>query len=114
MITDSERLNARIACNIQNDEEYLAGWAERLKNDPVYALQWADSTYKAAARLAVSKWVLMLLKDVSMADVRKALSDQVLQSARNPAFSTSPSSNVMDACLLEARSMMYDSLERWS
>lgn len=73
-----------------------------LSKDPSYALSWGLGAFQSAARLKVAKMLVYAFTEredettCTIAQARETLMDRVMNKARYPAQSTSPTSNLME------------------
>lgn len=94
----------------------LAKFSKSFGDDPCHALKWSLSAFEAAAKLEVAKsliWSFTPRVDwapVTVAQATKQIENQLLNAARYPAWSTSPTSNLIDQCRLAALTEALDQL----
>ena len=83
-----------------------------LDKDPAYALSWGNSAFQAAARLKIANMLVQAFKEeCSIEDARATITDRIMNKARYPAQSTSPTSNLMEQYELAAYSEALDELQ---
>lgn len=77
-------------------------FAESFAKDPAYALSWGNDVFKNAARLKVAKMLVYAFTEregdtvCTVDQARETCLDRVMNKARYPAQSTSPTSNLME------------------
>ena len=72
-------------------------FAESFAKDPAYALSWGNDVFKNAARLKVAKMLVEAFAgDCTVDQARESCLDRVMNKARYPAQSTSPTSNLIE------------------
>ena len=75
---------------------------EELDKDPAYALNWGLTAFQSAARLKVASMLVYAFTPregtsaSTIQEAREFLMDRVMNKARYPAQSTSPTSNLME------------------
>jgi hypothetical protein len=97
-------------------EAELKKFATTLSEHPVYALEWAESAFTAAATLqmalAAVKWLgSEEVKDETVDELREYLQKEALRKTKNPKRSTSVMSNSMDRELASVMVKMAEYLE---
>lgn len=82
----------------KTNQAVLDKFAKDFAYDPTYALSWSNSVFQAAARVKVAKELATAFEnpDVDVVRARAYLTDRVLNRARYPAQSTSPTANLME------------------
>jgi hypothetical protein len=77
-------------------------FATEFAKDPAYALSWGNDVFKNAARLKVAGMLVYAFTEregevvCSVDAARETCMDRVMNKARYPAQSTSPTSNLME------------------
>lgn len=88
-------------------------------NDPVSALHWSDSVFRAAARAQIVSDVNRRIEgmvahgnslDEAYSKLREAFTKDVVHSVGNTGCSTSPTANLMDKHLLAAKADVLELL----
>lgn len=111
MKTETNRAIAAITRTGNAANATLDRWKEKLAADPANAFEWADAAFRAAAtRRVVERLLALLGHGVTIADVVKELEAAVLSGARFPERSTSPSSNEMGRCVLQAQAELLNEI----
>jgi hypothetical protein len=83
-----------------------------LDKDPAYALSWGNDVFKNAARLKVAGMLVNAFSDTcTVEQARETLLDRVMNKARYPAQSTSPTSNLMEQYEAAAYAEALDELK---
>ena len=87
-------------------------FAHEFAKNPSYALRWGNDVFKNAARLKIAQQMVYMFTEregdtvLTLEQARKILMESVMNKARWPAQSTSPTSNLMEqfeaAALAEA------------
>jgi len=81
-------------------------WAEDVKKDPFYKLDWSTGTFKTAAKLQVYRHIRRWLENhetqEGWAEIEGEISDRALSGASSPRQSTSTPSNYAHLCETEA------------
>ena len=81
----------------------LSRFKEELETDPAHALDWGQPTFLSAAKLKVQGYVQHALGNgATVEQVRDMAQEHVRKGSRYPTTSTSPVSNYMGQCLLQA------------
>ena len=107
MIT--KNLEMRIAEAQGTLDKFTANFA----TNPAQAFQWSDSAFNAAARLEITKRVLVWLQEgADLAQVIQELNRQVRFNSRNPSHSTSTPHNLIEQCKLAATADLVELLEQ--
>jgi hypothetical protein len=85
---------------IATSQATLDEWRAKLDKDPLYAFEWADRAFEAAAQFSVATRVRTMLTTMTettfgeaFENVIEMLRDETLRGAKYPQRSTSPSSN---------------------
>lgn len=100
MVEDGEEALTKFAAKI-------AAAVEKKDSDPLYDLEWADSSFDAAGKLCVARAVRYWLKEgESYEKIFERLTEKVLQGAEYPSRSTSQSHNLAAASKLAAWAYM--------
>ena len=74
----------------------LDAFAIKFTKDPSHTLTWSDSTFQDAARYSVFSTIAESpICGYEVQDAKNVLSQQIVGLSRNPAQSTSPTSNLM-------------------
>lgn len=88
-------ITRRCASTIETSQHTLAKFTDSLATDPLYAMQWSDSAFTAAADLHVAQRILAFIeKGMAAEDIELELIERVTRMATSPSQSTSPSANV--------------------
>jgi hypothetical protein len=88
-----------------------------LNKDPAYALSWGLSTFQNAARLKVASMLVYSFTEregetvCTLEEARETLLTRVMNKARYPAQSTSPTSNLMEQYEAAAYAEALDELK---
>lgn len=95
-------------------------WSKKFAENHSYALSWSSDVFASAAKVDVSKQVLLFLDeniDKSLTEVvttlRQHAHDKAWRAARYPARSTSPTSNLMEQCEAAAWAEFHEELKYW-
>ncbi len=117
--TPNELTTIMLKNMVAAEAEILGKFQGALGNDPVYALQWAESAYRAAGRQKIAQTVLnqaeMLVAEgksleVAYTLIAAGLTREVVSEARSPARSSSQSANLMENYLKAAKADVLDLL----
>ena len=109
-----KQLRDRLEQMLASSKEGLEEFKEKLDQDPTYAMQWADKVFTYAAQHKVAADLLHGLKANTVGEAeflkraQEYLTREVLQAARCPGRSTSPSSNHMDEELAAAKARLLE------
>lgn len=116
----SEIIKGRLLLDKAHAEKKLEEWAEKLKMNPVYALEWADASFDHAATLELSTKVLHHLEyhaehsalDAEIVEkIREGIQQDLIFRARsNTNRSTGQGQNLMDAARVTALANLYEFL----
>ena len=88
-----------------------------LDKDPAYALSWGLNVFQNAARLKVAKMLVYAFTEregetvCTLEEARETLLTRVMNKARYPAQSTSPTSNLMEQYEAAAYAEALDELK---
>jgi hypothetical protein len=88
-----------------------------LDKDPAYALSWGNGVFQSAARLKVANMLVYAFTErpneitCTLEQARETLLDRVMNKARYPAQSTSPTSNLMEQYEAAAYAEALDELK---
>ena len=88
-----------------------------LNKDPAYALSWGLNVFQNAARLKVAKMLVYAFTEregetvCTLEEARETLLTRVMNKARYPAQSTSPTSNLMEQYEAAAYAEALDELK---
>jgi hypothetical protein len=88
-----------------------------LDKDPAYALSWGLGAFQSAARLKIANMLVYAFTPregetvCTIAQARDTLMDRVMNKARYPAQSTSPTSNLMEQYEAAAYAEALDELK---
>jgi hypothetical protein len=88
-----------------------------LDKDPAYALSWGNSVFQSAARLKVATMLVYAFTEregetmCTLDQARDTCLDRVMNKARYPAQSTSPTSNLMEQYEAAAYAEALDELK---
>jgi len=109
------KLTKRLNENLIYAREQLAKFAEQLSSDPVYAFTWADKHFRYAAHVKVCSDLLENIEAGSTLDqITTFLGREVLRRAKNPARSTSVSSNMMETELMHVYAEILEYIDERS
>jgi hypothetical protein len=92
-------------------------FAKSFAEDPGYALSWGNGVFQSAARLKVAKMLVYAFTEregettCTVEQARDTLLDRVMNKARYPAQSTSPTSNLMEQYEAAAYAEALDELK---
>lgn len=92
-------------------------FAEGFAKDPAYALSWSNSVFQNAARLSVARSLVYAFTPregettCTVQQARDTCRDRIMNKARYPAQSTSPTSNLMEQFEAAAYAEALDYLE---
>lgn len=93
----------RMKNQLQSAEGVLADFAEKLAEDPSYALSWGMRSFEAAAERYVSLLVKSyVVSGATYDDLKSMATKEALRGARFPERSTSVTSNLMAQCTTAA------------
>lgn len=82
------------------EADRLKKFAESMEKNPVYALSWSKDVFAASAKGAVARELMnAFAAGATYEEWKEEARRNALRMARNPAMSTSPTSNLMDAYL---------------
>ena len=110
----------RLISDIESLEDQIKEFADKLVEEPWYALEWAGDTYRRAASLRVKKSVLALLQKQGTSDaevwayILETAKEQAFRGALYPERSTSPWSNEMKRELASAWARFYERYQRFT
>lgn len=91
-----ENIKSHLASNIADCAAELKEFSEKLAANPVHAFSWADKAMRAAAQKQVFTDALNALNGGASLEVIKARAMRnTMFGARNPASSSSATSNIM-------------------
>jgi hypothetical protein len=101
---ESERklswLLRRAKNDIEREKTRLTDFAKSMSENPVYALSWSKDVFAASAKGAVARELIKAFAvGATFEEWKEEARRNALRLARNPAMSTSPTSNLMDAYL---------------
>jgi hypothetical protein len=92
-------------------------FAADFAKDPAYALSWSNSVFQNAARLKVANMLVYAFTEregettCTVDQARDTCRDRIMNKARYPAQSTSPTSNLMEQFEAAAYAEALDYLE---
>jgi len=109
----SAKLIKRFQSQVESCQDSLDKFAKEFAKDPAYALAWSNGTFQKAARLQVLKQIVNALEngDGNLDNIRSTMMDRVLSMSRNPAQSTSPTSNLIEQYELAACAEILDDMK---
>lgn len=116
----SEKALRHFASVAEQNQTQIDKFKAELDKDPSYALSWGLTVFQAAARLKVAQMLVygFTPKEGSpVYTVEQAvnfLTDRVMNKARYPAQSTSPTSNLMEQYEAAAYAEAIDDLNRFA
>lgn len=89
-------------------------FAEGILLNAAYELEWSNNTFERAAKL---KGYIILLraleKDISISEIREYFLKLVMDGARGPSFSTSPTTNLIAQYFTKACACLAEDLEEY-
>ncbi len=92
--TQLDTLKERLTYDIKGYEKETKKFAERLLENPAYAMEWSQDMFQTAGRLHVARTVLVWIAKGNV-NLRDQVTRLVVDGARFPASSSSPPSNLM-------------------
>lgn len=103
-LEESERkfswLIRRAIGEIEREKLKLESFTKSMSENPTYALSWSKDVFAAAARGAVARELInAFAAGATLEEWKEEARRNALRMARNPAMSTSPTSNLMDTYL---------------
>lgn len=117
--TPNELTTVMLKNMVAAEADNLRKFQGSLANDPVYALQWADSAFRAAGRQKIAQTVLNQAEllvaegkplEVAYTQIAARLIREVVSEARSPASSSSQAANLMDNYLKAAKADVLELL----
>lgn len=113
-MTETEKLAYSLQVRVEGAQTVLERFKENFAKDPSYALEWGFEAFKNAATVEVCTAMLSYLErpEATIEAIRAYLTKQALRGARNPSFSTSPTSNLMAQLRTSEEAELLDKL-RW-
>ena len=93
-----EKLQSKLSERAEIAQTRLTSWAKQFAENPAYALSLSKDMFGLAANLAVATEILGMLRtypEVTVELVLEQAHRNMLRGARDPSFSTSPTSNLM-------------------
>lgn len=105
-LTPEDWFGMKIEHQIENNQKLIEKFRTELAKDPLYALEWSSTSFKAAALLKVWSMLRATLTRLGYKEgievFRKEAEEKVFSGALWPSASTSPSSNYAAQCLTAA------------
>lgn len=101
-------------------QEQCDKFSESFAKDPAHALAWGNDVFKHAARLKIANMLVYAFTEregdtvCTIEQARDTLLDRVMNKARYPAQSTSPTSNLMEQFEAAAYAEALDELKHIS
>jgi len=113
--TAEQRLLAKLQRELADLQESMDKFAAAFEKDPAYTLSWSLGTFEQAARQRKVKIVIAALeRGVSIADIKQDLTRMVVDKAKYPAQSTSPTSNLIEQYDLAVTAALLSDLEYYA
>lgn len=113
--TAEQKLLAKLQRELTELQESLDKFAAKFQEDPMHALIWSLSTFEQAAHQRKVKIVINALeRGVSIADIKQDLTRMVVDKAKYPAQSTSPTSNLIEQYDLAVTAALLSDLEYYA
>lgn len=100
-----------------NSQAKIDKFKEELSKDPAHALSWGTGVFQAAATLKVAQMLVYAFTEregenmCTIEQARETMMDRVMNKARYPAQSTSPTSNLMEQYEAAAYAEALDELK---
>lgn len=94
-----EKVISALTNQIQASKDHISAWKETLDKNPSYAFQWSNDIFLAAAKIEVLSSVLSWIDrspDTNLDEIVASFPKMVIQKARDPKHSTSPTANLVD------------------
>jgi len=116
----SDRALKRFTSKAKAAQEQCDKFAADFAKDPAYALSWGNSVFQEAARLKIAQMMVHAFTEredgavLTVATAREVCLDRVMNKARWPAQSTSPTSNLMEQFEAAAYAEALDELKYMS
>jgi len=96
--------------NIEMADETIVAFSEKIKENAVYALEWSEKVFRAAAIKELSVQVRNAVNaNIPLADIAADLMKDILRDASVPACS-SQADNLMKLYIRSARTGMYENV----
>ena len=101
-------------------QEQCDKFSESFAKDPAHALSWGNDVFKHAARLKIANMLVYAFTEregettCTIEQARETCLDRVINKARYPAQSTSPTSNLMEQFEAAAYAEALDELKHIS
>ncbi len=110
-MTVREDIVAKLGRDIERLEKELEGWREKFKENPSYALKWANSVFQKVAHYELYKLVYreLIEDEVLLVNLVDYLRKDLERLSRYLNQSTSPTSNLMKDCERVAIGEILDS-----
>lgn len=113
----SDRALKRFTSMAQRAQAQCDKFAAEFAKDPAYALSWGNSVFQEAARLKIAQMMVHAFTEredgviLSVEAAREVCLERVMNKARWPAQSTSPTSNLMEQYEAAAYAEALDELK---
>ena len=113
----SDRALKRFTSLAAKAQEQCDKFAAEFAKDPAYALSWGNSVFQEAARLKIAQMMASAFTPredsavITVEAAREVCLDRVMNKARWPAQSTSPTSNLMEQYEAAAYAEALDELK---
>jgi hypothetical protein len=107
---DADRLKLLAQSAIDSSNREIEKFKVSFAKHPLYALNWSEGTFSAAAELKVMSYVLQCLEPNGKATIESVEAyalDQVLRVAENPPRSTLATANLAEQATGEAWTKVY-------
>jgi hypothetical protein len=107
----------RFTSMAERAQEQCDKFAAEFAKDPAYALSWGNSVFQEAARLKIAQMMVYAFTEredgmsYSVEAAREVCLERVMNKARWPAQSTSPTSNLMEQYEAAAYAEALDELK---
>lgn len=95
---------------VKNAEGELKEFAVKFKEDPAYALRWADGTFQNAVRVQLGKTVLSWNREASQTQLQEQMLRELKGKTLSMNRSTSPSANLITDMEIEFWAFLMDSI----
>lgn len=114
-----EMLEQSFGRKISAIKQGQAEFVKKFQEDPSHALSWSQKTFEESAELNVRELVLSSIQSQikkgkgageALAYLTEYISKEAMRSARWPARSTSPVSNLLEGCKGQAFAMVAEEL----
>ena len=96
---------------IEMADKQIQKFTQDFATNQGHALDWSFSTFEAVARKVVCEDYLHAIEITELSNVIHYLRNEVLNGARFPHHSSSPTANLWSECLLTARASLYNIIQ---